>query len=56
MGDIDSGFDESAGPPEQSLRFKIIMIIVGVVTLAVFFAVFFSAFSVLTDASTWKVD
>jgi hypothetical protein len=48
MGDIDSGFDDSP-MPEPSLRFKIIMIAVGAVTLAVFFVVFFTAFHTLTQ-------
>src|SRR5262249_24193846 len=43
MGDIQSGFDDSPAP-EQSLLFKVIMIAIGVVTLVVFFVVFFAAF------------
>jgi len=46
VGDIESGFDDSPGPVE-SLRYKIVMIAVGVITLAVFFIVFFSAFNTL---------
>ena len=47
MGDIESGFDDSP-VPEPSLRFKVIMITIGVITLVAFFVVFFSAFGSLT--------
>jgi hypothetical protein len=47
MGDIESAFDDSPAP-EQSLRFKVVMIAIGVITLVVFFVVFFTAFGSLT--------
>jgi hypothetical protein len=47
MGDIESGFDDSPAP-EPALGFKVVMIAIGVITLVVFFVVFFTAFGSLT--------
>jgi hypothetical protein len=51
VGDIESGFDDSS-VPEPSVRSRIIMIVIGVITLVVFFVVFFSAFHTLSQVMT----
>ena len=48
MGDIDSAFDDSS-VPEPSVRSRVVMVVIGVVTLIVFFVVFVSAFHNLSQ-------
>jgi hypothetical protein len=48
VGDIDSAFDDSS-VPEPSVRSRVVMVVIGVITLVVFFVVFFSAFHTLSQ-------
>jgi hypothetical protein len=48
VGDIDSAFDDSS-VPEPSVRSRVVMVVIGVVTLIVFFVVFVSAFHTLSQ-------
>ena len=48
MGDIESGFDDSAGPVE-STRVKVVAVVVGVVTVVAFLVFFITTFSTLGD-------